>query len=124
MTPVASGADLQSLSSADRLRLVHEYISSTPADGGLGISPDSPEWDLVESIFPLHNREFNEHWIRAWTPRNIASVQLEKIREQVRFILSFRYSFFRFLFRFLFSFSFFDIFALCGYSPTSSRMNQ
>ncbi|KIJ95509.1 hypothetical protein K443DRAFT_682955 [Laccaria amethystina LaAM-08-1] len=82
VTPVASGADLQPLSSADRLRLIHEYISSTPADGGLGVSPDSPEWDLVESIFPLHNREFNEHWIRAWTPRNIASVQLEKIREQ------------------------------------------
>ncbi|KIK05079.1 hypothetical protein K443DRAFT_4086 [Laccaria amethystina LaAM-08-1] len=58
------------------------FISSTPADGGLGVSPDSPEWYLVESIFPLHNRKFNEHLIRAWTPHYIASVRLEKIREQ------------------------------------------
>lgn len=32
----------------------------------------------------LHDREFNETWIRGWTPRHIASVQLDKIREQVR----------------------------------------
>lgn len=70
------------LSPADKLRLVHAYISSSPADGGLGISHDAPEWDLVESIFPLHNRDFNDRWVRAWTPRNIASVQLERIRDQ------------------------------------------
>lgn len=70
------------LSPADKLRLVHAYVSSSPADGGLGISPDSPEWDLIESTFPLHNRDFNDQWVRAWTLRNIASVQLERIREQ------------------------------------------
>ncbi|KAF8962021.1 calcium-activated chloride channel-domain-containing protein [Flammula alnicola] len=79
VTPVANSIPL---SAADRLRLVHSYISSSPADGGLGISPDAPEWDLVEFIFPLHDREFNEHWIRAWKLRNIASVQLERIRDQ------------------------------------------
>ena len=75
---------MQPLSPADRIRLVHCYISSTPKDGGLGISPDAPEWDLVESIFPLHDREFNENWIRAWKPRNNkpSLVQLEKIRDQ------------------------------------------
>ncbi|KAF8159945.1 calcium-activated chloride channel-domain-containing protein [Crassisporium funariophilum] len=80
--PVTPVPNVQPLSPADRLRLVYSYISSTPKDGGLGISPDAPEWDLVESIFPLHDREFNEHWVRAWKPRNIASVQLERIREQ------------------------------------------
>lgn len=79
MTPATNPIPL---SPADRLRLVHSYISSSPTDGGLGISPDAPEWDLVESLFLLHDREFNERWIRAWTPRYIASVQLERIRDQ------------------------------------------
>ncbi|KAF8817614.1 DUF590-domain-containing protein [Phlegmacium glaucopus] len=80
--PVTPVANLQPLSPAERIRLIHSYITSTPKDGGLGISPDAPEWDLVESIFPLHDREFNENWIRAWKPRNQASIQLEKIRDQ------------------------------------------
>lgn len=83
VSPVAtSSAGLEPLSPSDRIRLVHAYISSTPADGGLGISPDAAEWDLVESIAPLHNRDFNEQWVKVWTLRNIASVQLDKIREQ------------------------------------------
>ena len=72
------------LSPADRLRLVHTYITCIPADGGLGVTPGSPDWDLVESIFALHNRTFNDSWIRTWTPREIASVELTRIREQVR----------------------------------------
>ncbi|KAF8195000.1 calcium-activated chloride channel-domain-containing protein [Pholiota molesta] len=79
VTPVTNPIPL---SPADRLRLVHSYISSSPTDGGLGISSDAPEWDLVESIFLLHDREFNERWIRAWTPRHIASIQLDRIRDQ------------------------------------------
>lgn len=79
MNPVAN---LQPLSSAERIRLVHSHITSTPKDGGLGISPDASEWDLVESIFPLHDREFNEQWIKAWKPRTKASFQLEKIKDQ------------------------------------------
>jgi hypothetical protein len=50
----------QPLAPADRIRLVHAFITSMPADGGLGISPDSPDWDLVESVMALHDREFNE----------------------------------------------------------------
>ncbi|KAF8074650.1 calcium-activated chloride channel-domain-containing protein [Lyophyllum atratum] len=81
-TPLGPEADPISLSPADRIRLVHAYVSSIPADGGLGITPGSSEWDLVESVMTLHDREFNERWTRSWTPRQIASVQLEKIREQ------------------------------------------
>jgi hypothetical protein len=71
------------LSPAERLRLVHAYITCTPTDGGLGVTPGSPDWDLVESVFSLHNRLFNDSWIRAWTPRQIASVELTRIRDQV-----------------------------------------
>ncbi|TFK39576.1 calcium-activated chloride channel-domain-containing protein [Crucibulum laeve] len=105
VTPVTTN-DLNSiepLSPADRLRLVYTYITSTPADGGLGISPDSAEWDLVESILPLHDRQFDEAWVRSWTPKNIvtAAVQLEKIREQfgdsVAYYFAFLGSYTRFL---------------------------
>ncbi|KAF8883336.1 calcium-activated chloride channel-domain-containing protein [Gymnopilus junonius] len=58
--PVAPAANVIALSPAERIRLVYTYITSTPSDGGLGISPEAPEWDLVESIFTLHDREFNE----------------------------------------------------------------
>ncbi|TFK25156.1 DUF590-domain-containing protein [Coprinopsis marcescibilis] len=81
-TPVASGSSVQPLSPADRIRIVHSYIASTSSDGGLGISPDTPEWDLVESIFPLQDRQFNEVWVKAWKPSNMASIHLEKIRQQ------------------------------------------
>ncbi|KAF8120707.1 calcium-activated chloride channel-domain-containing protein [Boletus edulis] len=77
-------ADLDSapLSSADRVRLVHAYITSTPQDGGLGIITGCKEWDRVQSVMALHNHEFNEQWIRLWTRRRIASVELEKVRDQ------------------------------------------
>ena len=91
--PVTPASGAISLSPADKLRLIHAYISSSPADGGLGISHDAPEWDLVESIFPLHDREFNERWIRDWNPRKIASVQLERIRDQFGYSLAFYFAF-------------------------------
>ncbi|KAG9309734.1 calcium-activated chloride channel-domain-containing protein [Chiua virens] len=77
-------ADLDSapLSSADRVRLVHAYITSTPHGGGLGIIPGCEEWDLVQSVMALHNHEFNDQWIRLWTRHRIASMELEKIRDQ------------------------------------------
>ena len=84
-------ADLDSapLSSADRVRLVHTYLTSTPLDGGLGIIPGCKEWDLVQSVMVLHNHEFNDQWIRLWTRHRIASVELEKVRDQVRAHISF-----------------------------------
>ncbi|KAF8835484.1 DUF590-domain-containing protein [Paxillus ammoniavirescens] len=78
----APDLDLTPLSPADRIRLVHAYVTSTPQDGGLGIIPDSKEWDLVQSVMVLHNHDFNEQWIRLWTRHRIASVQLEKVRDQ------------------------------------------
>lgn len=72
------------LSPADRLRLVYSYVTSMPSDGGLGITPGTDEWDLIESVMTLHDKEFNDRWVRSWDPQEITSVQLDKIREQVR----------------------------------------
>jgi anoctamin-10 len=54
-----------------------------PEDGGLGITPGSADWDMVESILALHDKKFNESWVRHWSPRELVSVELEKIRAQV-----------------------------------------
>ncbi|KAI0630727.1 DUF590-domain-containing protein [Trametes polyzona] len=70
------------LSPADRLRLVHTYVTSTPGDGGLGVAPGSSTWDRVESVLLLHDHSFNEAWIRAWTTRQLGFVKFDKIREQ------------------------------------------
>ncbi|KAH7916667.1 calcium-activated chloride channel-domain-containing protein [Hygrophoropsis aurantiaca] len=80
----SSATDLDSapLCSADRIRLVHTYITSTHQDGGLGIIPDCTDWDLVQSVMVLQDHDFNDQWIRLWTTHRIASVQLEKIRDQ------------------------------------------
>ena len=91
--PVPQAKSTLTLSPAERIRLVHSYISSTSADGGLAISPGSPDWDCIESIFPIHDRHFNEAWVRAWKPRTIASVQLEKIRDQFGDSLAYYFAF-------------------------------
>jgi anoctamin-10 len=75
--------EIHTLSPADRLRLVHVYVSSIPEDGGLGIVPGSAEWTLVESVMTLHDVEFNDTWVRSWTLSQIASVQVDKIRENL-----------------------------------------
>lgn len=82
--PSFANNDLHSLTPADRLRLIHSYVTSATQDGGIGIVPESSDWDLVESAMALHDREFNEAWIRSWTTKQILSVKLGMIREQVR----------------------------------------
>ncbi|GAW00708.1 DUF590-domain-containing protein [Lentinula edodes] len=82
VTPITNGNESMPLAPSDRLRLVHAYITSIPSDGGLGVTPGSPEWDLVESIFCLHDKSFNEQWIHAWTTSKIASVSDGRIRDQ------------------------------------------
>ncbi|KAF5349747.1 hypothetical protein D9758_010242 [Tetrapyrgos nigripes] len=70
------------LSPAERVRLVYEFVTSLSADGGLGIAPEAPDWDLVESVFCLHDKEFNKEWIHAWTTTRVSSVSEERVREQ------------------------------------------
>ncbi|EJF64021.1 hypothetical protein DICSQDRAFT_100582 [Dichomitus squalens LYAD-421 SS1] len=70
------------LSPADRLRLVHTYVTSTHADGGLGVAPGSSDWDRVESMMVLHDHSFNQEWIRTWTTLQHGSVKFDDIRKQ------------------------------------------
>ncbi|KAJ3869112.1 calcium-activated chloride channel-domain-containing protein [Lentinula novae-zelandiae] len=67
---------------SERIRLVHSYITSANSDGGLGIHPDIPRWDLIQTVFCLHDRVFNELWVHSWASNwlSTASVPQEEIR--------------------------------------------
>lgn len=84
----AALSDASTFSPADRLRLIYEFVTSTPNDGGLGVVPGSTEWTRVESVLALHDREFNDMWLRSWTRRQvgfgIGKTELDKIKDQVR----------------------------------------
>jgi hypothetical protein len=80
-----SDIDLGAINSAERLRLVHSYVTATPSDRGLGIHPDNDVWSRVESIMALHDPEFNDRWIHSVTnPIDTGHNQLDIIRSQVR----------------------------------------
>ncbi|KLO19131.1 DUF590-domain-containing protein [Schizopora paradoxa] len=76
----------ESLAPADRVRLIHDYITSTTLDGGLGIIPGSKDWKRVESIMALHDHDFNDMWLRSWTRRQIGFgigiIELDKIKDE------------------------------------------
>jgi hypothetical protein len=73
------------LKPAERLRLVHTYVTATPPEGGLGIHPDNNDWPRVESIMALHDPKYSHVWIRSVTKTiDIGDHQLEFIRGQVR----------------------------------------
>ncbi|TRM65471.1 calcium-activated chloride channel-domain-containing protein [Schizophyllum amplum] len=80
--PTSATADARQLCPADRIRIVHAYIASTQADGGLGINPGMPEWDKVDSVMTLHDPDFNERWITSWTKEKVDSSAIESLRQQ------------------------------------------
>jgi len=72
-----------SLSDADRVRLVHDYITWTTADGGLAVVPGAEQWSRVSNIMAIHDQEFNERWLKAWSTQGVGSVDLDKIKDHV-----------------------------------------
>ena len=52
--------DLEPITDAERLRLVYLMITLPPGEGGAGVTPKQGEWDMVESLFALHDREFEK----------------------------------------------------------------
>ena len=72
------------LSDADRLRLVHDYITWTTADGGLAVVPGTEQWNRVTNIMAIHDQEFNERWLKAWSTHGVGSVDLDRIKNHVQ----------------------------------------
>ncbi|KIY44981.1 DUF590-domain-containing protein [Fistulina hepatica ATCC 64428] len=81
-SPATAFADARGLPASDRIRLVHTYVTSLPADGGLGVCPGASEWDLIESMAALHDRDYNHAWIHTWTHHHVGATQIDNTREQ------------------------------------------
>ncbi|KAG9306899.1 hypothetical protein G9A89_002568 [Geosiphon pyriformis] len=63
-----SGSDV-SLNEAERLRLVHDIITRSTNDDGAGIYPRLGDFELVTSLLPIHDRDYNQNWIKSWSTK-------------------------------------------------------
>jgi len=52
--------DKEPLTEAERLRILYKLITLPVDEGGVGITPKQGPWTLVESVFPLHDPDFNK----------------------------------------------------------------
>lgn len=71
-------------------------------DGGAGISEGDGKWKFVDAIFPLHNRQFNNAWIKKWSRKYLLHESdlydiRDKFGENVAFYFVFLRSYVRFL---------------------------
>lgn len=90
------------ITEAERLRLVYLLITKPRDDGGAGITVGTDKWKYLDSIFPLHNHEFNKAWIQKWSRKYLLDQQdLDEIRnkygETVAFYFAFVQAYFKFL---------------------------
>lgn len=122
-----SSLDKEPVTDAERLRLVYQLITLPKEEGGAGITVGQGNWDLVESIFPLHDRAFNKDWLKRWsTTWTIKDADLtllrDKFGEKVGFYFAFLQEYFKFLL-FPAIFGATSFFFLPAYSPLFALAN-
>ncbi|KAF8477055.1 calcium-activated chloride channel-domain-containing protein [Kalaharituber pfeilii] len=119
--------DKEPVTDAERLRLVYLLLTLPEGEGGAGITPKQGEWNLVESIFALHDRSFNKEWLKRWsTSWTISPTELDALRdkfgEKVGFYFAFLQNYFAFLI-FPAIFGATSYFLLPAYSPLFALAN-
>ncbi|KAG0265761.1 hypothetical protein BG011_004115 [Mortierella polycephala] len=96
----ARDQSLDDVTEADRIRLISDLIIGLPSEGGAGIYPDQDEY--VESILPLHDKAFNNVWLKSWSTKWIVNQEdLSRIREHFGEKVAYYFEFLQFYFQWL-----------------------
>lgn len=75
----------QVISPADRVRYVHHLLTAAPVDeessrtgsvGGAGLSAPCSAFPHLVDMMPLHDRDFNAAWIKAWSNVSFRSIMM------------------------------------------------
>lgn len=81
---VQSALQANPLYESERLRVIYQLITNAPEEGGAGISPGHGEWEGVQSIFALHDHNYNKEWIKRWSKKWVLTPQdLDEIRDRL-----------------------------------------
>jgi len=68
----------------ERLRIIYRLITNDRSEGGAGITPKEGYWENVESIFALHDHQYNKAWIKRWSTKWLLDSQdLDEIRNRL-----------------------------------------
>lgn len=71
------------LTDAEKIRTIYELITNPHVEGGAGITPQRGEWKSVESIFPLHDHDFNKELMKKLTSSYVLSPEdLDQVRNK------------------------------------------
>ncbi|ORX95276.1 DUF590-domain-containing protein [Basidiobolus meristosporus CBS 931.73] len=85
------------LTDSERLRLIHQIIVGDEADGCAGLDPDNI--DAIDSLFPIHNRAYNNQWLRSWsTSWRIKQEDLQNLRDHFGETIAFYFEFLQYYF--------------------------